>query len=215
MMSRPNLRCVVLWRCLLRFVLAFAALSDKSTHRSHPPPLLPPPVSTTLTTLTTITAATTTSPSQINFRLTYIVATTTTTSSITTISIVNTNEPLTPPSSPPRRYPPHAQLMTRESPWADLTTDGGGYLEMVQILNRALQSGLRPSIPAEARSEHPDFVALTRRCWAGDPEDRPTFADVAAELSSSINTPVQPSTREHARLSFSVSDSLSEPLLGT
>ena len=121
---------------------------------------------------------------------------------------------------PLTRFPPksrcgyHTQLMTRESPWAELTTDGGGYLELFEVLTRSLQSGVRPSIPAEARTHHPDFVAVMRRCWAGDPEDRPTFADVEAELSSTANAPPTTSA-EQTFPSFSAIDALSEPLLGT
>lgn len=57
---------------------------------------------------------------------------------------------------------------------------------MFAALNRALQSGQRPTIPDAVRVEHGKFVAVMQRCWAGDPVDRPTFSEAAADLAECV-----------------------------
>lgn len=44
-----------------------------------------------------------------------------------------------------------------------------------QVAYAAAEQGLRPAIPAFCPIEYAD---LMRRCWAGRPEDRPSFAEI-------------------------------------
>jgi serine/threonine protein kinase len=75
------------------------------------------------------------------------------------------------------------ELATREPPWADLPAEE---LAFFDALNHALQSGERPLVPQDVESSHPLFVSVMRRCWAGDPDVRPTFAEVTGELASCL-----------------------------
>ena len=71
------------------------------------------------------------------------------------------------------------ELATRNTPWVDELSSDTVFFEQ---LNRALQTGRRPVIPDDVVAEHGEFVSVMRRCWAGDPADRPTFAEVATDL---------------------------------
>ena len=74
------------------------------------------------------------------------------------------------------------ELATRETPWAaELPSDHSGFFDE---MNRALQQGRRPGIPDAVRAEHSAFVAVMVQCWAGDPADRPTFAEVSRDLAA-------------------------------
>jgi serine/threonine protein kinase len=78
------------------------------------------------------------------------------------------------------------ELATRNTPWvSELSSDE---LEMFAELNRALQSGRRPTVPDDLRAKHGAFVAVMERCWSGDPANRPTFSEVARELASCLRT---------------------------
>jgi hypothetical protein len=71
------------------------------------------------------------------------------------------------------------ELATRKKTWVDELSHETFFFEQ---LNRALQTGRRPAIPDEVVAEHGEFVALMQRCWAGDPADRPSFAEVSTDL---------------------------------
>jgi serine/threonine protein kinase len=71
------------------------------------------------------------------------------------------------------------ELATRRAPWVDELTSETLFFEQ---LNNALQTGRRPAIPDSVLGEHSAFVAVMRHCWAGDPADRPTFSQAAADL---------------------------------
>ena len=71
------------------------------------------------------------------------------------------------------------ELATRKKPWVDELSDGTAFFWQ---LNRALQTGCRPAIPDDVAAEHGEFVVVMQRCWAGDPADRPSFAEVSTEL---------------------------------
>jgi hypothetical protein len=71
------------------------------------------------------------------------------------------------------------ELATRKKPWVDELSHETVFFEQ---LNRALQTGRRPAIPDDVAAEHGEYVAVMQRCWAGDPADRPTFAEVATNL---------------------------------
>ena len=77
------------------------------------------------------------------------------------------------------------ELATRKTPWKDIE---GGSVETVLFdeLNDALKHGRRPAIPDYVLAEHGAFVAVMRRCWAGDPVNRPSFAVVASALAECL-----------------------------
>jgi serine/threonine protein kinase len=76
------------------------------------------------------------------------------------------------------------ELATRETPWArEVPTDDTGFFE---VLNKALQTGRRPTVPAAVSQEHGRFVSIMSRCWAGDPVDRPSFSVAASELAACL-----------------------------
>ena len=60
------------------------------------------------------------------------------------------------------------ELATRETPWAEIGGIGTK-TAFFQQLNRALQTGQRPTVPAAVLAEYGAFVAVMTRCWAGDP----------------------------------------------
>jgi serine/threonine protein kinase len=77
------------------------------------------------------------------------------------------------------------ELATRKAPWTDeLPSDPSAFFETI---NLALQKGRRPAIPDAVLAEHGAFVAVMRRCWAGDPVDRPLFSEAAQELAMILN----------------------------
>jgi serine/threonine protein kinase len=77
------------------------------------------------------------------------------------------------------------ELATRKTPWKD--TEGGDIETILfEEINRALQTGRRPAIPDVVCAEHGAFVAVMQRCWAGDPANRPTFAEAARDLAAIV-----------------------------
>jgi hypothetical protein len=77
------------------------------------------------------------------------------------------------------------ELATRKTPWVDeMPSNQKAFFEMFSL---ALQAGRRPAIPDFVRADDGAFVTVMQRCWAGDPVDRPTFADAAHELAGIIN----------------------------
>jgi hypothetical protein len=76
------------------------------------------------------------------------------------------------------------ELATRTTPWVDeLPADQAGCL---RELNLALQTGRRPTIPDAVLAQHGAYVAVMKRCWTGDPADRPTFSEVANDLAACV-----------------------------
>ena len=74
------------------------------------------------------------------------------------------------------------ELATRKVPWdGELSSDE---LKFFDGLNRALQSGRRPTVSDAVRADHGAFVAVMERCWAGDPANRPTFAEAARDVAA-------------------------------
>jgi hypothetical protein len=51
---------------------------------------------------------------------------------------------------------------------------------------RACDRGERPPLPPEPRACPPAYVALMTRCWAREPEARPTFRQALEELQAMI-----------------------------
>lgn len=110
------------------------------------------------------------------------------------------------------------EIATRQIPWDEL--DCASFPELIEELTRALQSGRRPHIPDEIGVDRPYYVGLMRRCWAGDPADRPTFSDVVETLQTIVvqeSAPPVNGTRRRPRDPSSSSSSdyatLSQPLL--
>eukprot|EP00037_Helgoeca_nana_P031308 m.398176 g.398176 ORF g.398176 m.398176 type:complete len:1112 (+) comp28369_c0_seq2:30-3365(+) len=108
------------------------------------------------------------------------------------------------------------ELCTRQTPWDELGRDVP-YIELLNRLMHALQTGRRPALPPLLAHEHPEITQVMRSCWAGDPGDRPRFADVAKTLAvhqpppaSGAARPMSVSTRSLVRRDV---DSLAEPLL--
>lgn len=61
-------------------------------------------------------------------------------------------------------------------------------LHPMQIM-RAIDRGERPALPSEpdcpaTRQCPPAYVALMDKCWAREPEGRPTFGQALAELTA-------------------------------
>ena len=77
------------------------------------------------------------------------------------------------------------ELATRDTPWMEIE---GAETDTVlfDALNKALQTGRRLTIPTIVLAEHPNFVVIMKKCWAGDPADRPLFSEAAAELAACL-----------------------------
>lgn len=80
----------------------------------------------------------------------------------------------------------------------------------VSLVTEALKTGRRPTIPEDVNAKQPLFVTLMRKCWAGDPIDRPEFGEVKAVLERCV---VAVSTSSEPVESSSESSSLTRPLL--
>jgi serine/threonine protein kinase len=94
------------------------------------------------------------------------------------------------------------ELATRALPWSDFSSSSSNASDtqagslnsddsktqagFFTRLNHALQTGRRPLIPEKIPAAHLQFFSIMQRCWAGDPADRPTFADVTRELTAAI-----------------------------
>jgi len=72
------------------------------------------------------------------------------------------------------------EVLAGDLPWAGL-----GY---PQIITQVLVKGSRPPPPKGAPA---DLVALMQRCWGHEPDARPTFAAIKAELRGGPDTPAR------------------------
>ena len=72
------------------------------------------------------------------------------------------------------------EVLAGDLPWAGL-----GY---PQIITQVLVKGSRPPPPKGAPA---DLVALMQRCWDHEPDARPTFAAIKAELRRGPDTPAR------------------------
>lgn len=81
-----------------------------------------------------------------------------------------------PAAAPPLQSPP---AVTWEQPYSSVNL-----YEVVSLVN----NGGRPEVPAPAALRGgafpglPAYTALLRRCWAQNPYDRPSFAELVPEL---------------------------------
>ena len=82
------------------------------------------------------------------------------------------------------------ELATRKVPWKDDIEDSETATSLFNGINHALQTGSRPTIPDAVLAEHGAFVAVMRRCWAGDPTDRPSFSEAARDLAACLGAPI-------------------------
>ena len=73
------------------------------------------------------------------------------------------------------------ELATGKKPWTEETDDG---VSLFVKLNRLLKLGHRPAIPVSVLEDHGAFVAVMKRCWAGDPVDRPSFSEASYDLAA-------------------------------
>ena len=78
------------------------------------------------------------------------------------------------------------ELATRKTPWKDDIADSDVETTLFDGINTALKTGQRPAIPDGVHAEHPDFVAVMQRCWAGDPFHRPHFSEAAGDLAACL-----------------------------
>jgi serine/threonine protein kinase len=80
------------------------------------------------------------------------------------------------------------ELATRKTPWKEDIEDSEIATSLFNGINRALQTGQRPAIPDDVLAEHGAFVAVMKRCWAGDPIDRPGFTEAARNLAAILHS---------------------------
>ena len=80
------------------------------------------------------------------------------------------------------------ELSTRKLPWDDEGVDNQSPPEFFTMLNKALQTGVRPLLPASLVVGHPAFCRIMLSCWAGDPADRPSFDDVVPQLAACLRS---------------------------
>ena len=66
--------------------------------------------------------------------------------------------------------------MTQKEPWQEVR------VPVVSVMRNIVCGGQRPRIPTPCPSLK--FTKLIERCWAGDPADRPTFAEIVSEITS-------------------------------
>ena len=79
------------------------------------------------------------------------------------------------------------ELAARATPWPELQALDDD-IQVFAALNTALMTGRRPAVPAEAATDHPDFVAVLTACWASDPADRPTFQEAVPRLAACLRS---------------------------
>lgn len=71
------------------------------------------------------------------------------------------------------------ELLTGEKPYVAL---GIG-----SIVYSVIYAHARPDLPQDAP---PSYADLIRRCWAADPADRPTMADILADVRSQLRAAI-------------------------
>ena len=72
------------------------------------------------------------------------------------------------------------EVLTGDTPWSGLN--------QMQIMMQAGLQKQRPPVPEGAPA---DLIALMQRCWAHEPDARPTFAAIKTELRGGPDTPAR------------------------
>ena len=72
------------------------------------------------------------------------------------------------------------EVVSRAVPYEDLQ------FEWIDEVSRAVCSGVRPTSTHLVRRFRQNFTTLMTECWAGDPDDRPGFAEIAQRLNSML-----------------------------
>ena len=72
------------------------------------------------------------------------------------------------------------EVLTGDIPWRGLNP--------VQVAMQILTKQARPAVPEGAPA---DLIALMQRCWAHEPDARPTFAAIKTELRGGPDTPAR------------------------
>jgi serine/threonine protein kinase len=67
------------------------------------------------------------------------------------------------------------EILTQVLPWAEITST----FFLNELCNRLL-NGERPRLPENLSCLDERYMDLMRACWAQEPQDRPSFADVSA-----------------------------------
>ena len=93
-------------------------------------------------------------------------------------------------------YALHAQviweMITGTRPWESAPTH-------VAVALQVAHHGGRPPLPKSSNAWPPELIELVTRCWAQDPQQRPSAADVVWELQgmlSSYSPPIFVSLRK-------------------
>ena len=55
-------------------------------------------------------------------------------------------------------------------------------LDIIGQVKRQQDPPFRPELPDLTDDTHPDVPGLISRCWAEDPEERPSFTDISSKL---------------------------------
>ena len=67
------------------------------------------------------------------------------------------------------------ELLARTEPYKDMK---------IYDIPRAVIDGHRPPIPENANK---DFVAIMKKCWSGNPEERPSFEELQHQFVNMIS----------------------------
>ena len=69
------------------------------------------------------------------------------------------------------------EIVSRAVPYED------SQFEWIDEVSRAVRSGTRPTRTHLVERSRQDFTTLMTECWAGDPDDRPGFAEIVQRLN--------------------------------
>lgn len=73
------------------------------------------------------------------------------------------------------------EIWTRARPWDEIQEEG---IQFSAKLTEVVNDGQRPQLPDGCEPAPDGYQALMGRCWAGRPEDRPTFATVLGVVAA-------------------------------
>jgi hypothetical protein len=73
------------------------------------------------------------------------------------------------------------EIWTRARPWNEVKEEG---VHFSVRLSELVSAGVRPMLPNGCAPAPAGYRELMERCWAGRPDNRPTFAQVVIELDA-------------------------------
>jgi hypothetical protein len=71
------------------------------------------------------------------------------------------------------------EIWTRARPWDEVTEEG---VHFSVRLSELVSAGVRPMLPSGCAPAPAGYRELMERCWTGQPDSRPTFAQVVVDL---------------------------------